>query len=72
MKKPTSPVIWNEISVTVGEIKVTGEYSVDRNDWMTVRMNGGGSKSARGGRAVDSTARIILHELYNEENRLTK
>jgi hypothetical protein len=60
--------VWR--TVTINEVEVTGSYSVDDTDWMTVRMNGGGSRYARGGPAAESVARIILHELYAEANRV--
>jgi len=36
---------------------------------MTVRMDGGGSESARGGPAAESVARIILRQLARENWR---
>ncbi len=49
--------------VQVDGMEVTGSYRVDATDWMTVRMDGGGSTSARGGRDAEGVARMILHEL---------
>lgn len=69
MKKPTRPILWIPISTKIGQVEVKGEYSMDKDDFMTVRLNGGGSKSARGGPAAESVARIILGELFRESDR---
>ncbi|MTV41679.1 hypothetical protein [Duganella radicis] len=69
MKRKTQPVMWYDISVSVGGQEVSGSYSVDSTDWMTVRMNGGGSKSARGGPGAEGVARLILCELFAESKR---
>jgi len=54
MKRQNTPAYWNDISVTIDGHEIAGSYSVDKTDWMTVRMNGGGSKSTRGGPAAAS------------------
>lgn len=69
VKRQNTPKNWIDIATTVNGVEVTGAYSLDKDDWMTVKMNGGGSKSARGGLAAESVARIILGELYAEANR---
>jgi hypothetical protein len=71
-KQPNAPIDWTKIDVTIDGIEVTGSYSVDSTDWMTVRMTGGGSKSAHGGPAAASVARIMLFELYAEANPTKK
>lgn len=71
-KRQNVPTHWTDISVAIDGVDVRGSYSVDRSDWMTVRMTGGGSKGARGGPAADSVAHIILSELYAEANRTKK
>jgi hypothetical protein len=63
---------WTDIAVTIDGIEVTGSFSVDSTDWMTVRMTEGGSKSAHGGPAAGSVARLILCELYAEANPAKK
>lgn len=68
VKRQNAPTHWNDIAVTINGVEVTGSYSVDKTDWMTVRMNGGGSKPARGGPAAESVACLILRELYAEAN----
>jgi hypothetical protein len=68
-KRQSGPVQWNDISITVGGVEVAGSYNVDRTDWMTVRLAGGGSKSARGGPAAEGVARLMLGELYAESIR---
>ena len=72
MKRQNAPSHWNDIATAVDDVEVTGSYSVDKTDWMTVRMSGGGSKSARGGPAAESVACMILGELYREANRAKK
>ncbi|WP_107708202.1 MULTISPECIES: hypothetical protein [unclassified Paraburkholderia] len=69
MKRQRTPRNWIEITALVNSVDVTGAYSVDNDDVMTVRMNGGGSKIARGGPAAESIARMILGELYREAHR---
>ncbi|KAA0998629.1 hypothetical protein FVF58_43680 [Paraburkholderia panacisoli] len=69
MKRQNTPKNWIDIAITVSGVEVTGSYTLDKDEWMTVRMNGGGSKPARGGLAADSVARMILGELYAEANR---
>lgn len=69
MKRQRTPRNWIEIAALINNVDVTGAYSVDNDDVMTVRMNGGGSKIARGGPAAESVARMILGELYREANR---
>ncbi len=69
MKRENTPKNWIDIAITINGAQVTGSYHVDKDDWMTVRMNGGGSKPARGGLAAESVARIILGELYAEANQ---
>ena len=71
-KRQSAPTHWTDISITIGGVEVTGSYSVDMTDWMTVRMTGGGTKSARGGPAAESVARLILGELYAEAHRAKK
>lgn len=53
----------------IGQVEVTGEYALDDGGFMTVRLPGGGSKSAKGGPAAESIARIILGELFRESGR---
>lgn len=66
VKNRIVPPTWQEISITGTDgTVVKGSFSVDRNDWMTVRMAGGGSKGARGGPAAESVACLILAELYD-------
>ena len=72
MKRQNTPAYWNDISVTIDGHEIAGSYSVDKTDWMTVRMNGGGSKSTRGGPAAASTARLILCDLYAEAKQTTR
>jgi hypothetical protein len=69
VKRQRTPRNWIDITATVNDVDVTGAYSLDNDDVMTVRMNGGGSKIARGGPAAESVARMILGELYREANR---
>jgi hypothetical protein len=71
-KQQHIPIRWTDIMVTVDGIEVSGSYSADKTDWMTVRMVGGGSKSARGGRAASSVARLMLCELYAEAEQAQK
>jgi len=63
------PMFWSTIKIVVNGVAVTGAYSVDNNDLMTVRMDGGGTKIAQGGRAAEGTAKLILGELFNESSR---
>ena len=67
--KNKRPVDWIPITWTdpAGNV-IKGAYSIDKTDWMTVRMEGGGEKSARGGPAASSVARIMLGELFREKN----
>lgn len=60
---------WNSIFIVIGDVTVTGSYWVDKTDWMTVRLDGGGSKSSRGGPAAESVARMMLGELHAEAKR---
>jgi hypothetical protein len=69
MKKSNKPIFWNPISTMIGQVEVTGEYALDGDGFMTVRLPGGGSKSAKGGPAAESVARIILGELFREYGR---
>ncbi|MGF6970726.1 hypothetical protein OKW43_007821 [Paraburkholderia sp. WC7.3g] len=69
VKRQNTPKNWIDIAITINGVQVTGSYSLDKDDWMMVRMNGGGSKPARGGLAAESVARIIFGELYAEANR---
>lgn len=69
MSKHKEPIFWYPIKVTVAGTEVSGSYSIDKNDWMTVRMDGGGTKSAQGGLAAEGTAKLILTELYSELHR---
>lgn len=64
MPKHIDPIFWNSIQIVVDGVEVTGTYSIDSKDWMTVRMDGGGSTQSYGGPAADSTARLILSELF--------
>lgn len=59
---------WSKISVVVDGVEVTGSYRIGAKDLMTVKMDGGGSKSAQGGPAAESVARVILHELAREKS----
>ncbi|SFT82799.1 hypothetical protein [Paraburkholderia aspalathi] len=68
-KQQNVPTHWIDMTVTVDGVEVAGSYSVDKTDWMTVRMIGGGSKSAHGGPVAASVARLMLCELYTEANR---
>ena len=69
MAKHKEPAFWSPIKVVVNGIEVKGSYSVDSSDWMTVRMDGGGAKSAHGGPAAESVARLMLTELFNESSQ---
>lgn len=69
MVKKTESGEWKDISIECGGSVVYGGYRIDAKDWMTVRMIGGGSKSARGGPAAEGVARLILGELFAESNR---
>jgi len=69
MAKHKDPVFWSPIKVVVNGVEVTGAYSVDNSDWMTVRMDGGGTKSAHGGPAAEGVARLILTELFNQQSQ---
>jgi hypothetical protein len=70
VKKRTTPPSWQDISITAADgTVVKGSFSVDRSDWMTVRMTGGGSKGARGGPAAETVACLILAELYDAATR---
>ena len=60
MKRANRTIFWHSISTMIGGVAVMGEYAVDQDGFMTVRLNGGGSKSAKGGPAAESVARIIL------------
>jgi hypothetical protein len=66
MSKQTKQVFWTPISTTVREVEVSGEYYLDGDGFITVRLPGVGSRSARGGPAAESIARIVLGELYRE------
>ena len=61
--------IWNPITIIVEGKTISGSYSINKNDWMTVRMDGGGSKSARGGPGAKGIARLILRELFDEAEK---
>jgi hypothetical protein len=50
----------------IGLVEVVGQYALDEDGFMTVRLQGGSSKSAKGGPAAESVARIILGELFRE------
>lgn len=69
MKKSNRAIFWNPISTMVGQVEVVGEYTLDADGFMAVRMQGGGSKSAKGGPAAESIARIILGELFRESGQ---
>lgn len=69
MPKRNEPMYWSNIKTVVGGVEITGTYSVDKTDWMTVRMDGGGTKHARGGPAAEGVAQIMLSELYAESIR---
>lgn len=66
MPKHKEPTFWSPIKVVSNGAEVTGAYSIDKTGWMTVRMDGGGTKSARGGPAAESVARLMLSGLFNE------
>lgn len=70
MKKEKRPVEWIPITWAdpSGNV-VKGAYSIDKTDWMTVRMEGGGERSARGGPAASSVASIMLGELFREKDQ---
>jgi len=53
----------------IGQVEVVGEYALDGDGFMTVRLPGYGSKSAKGGPAPESIARIILGEIFRESGR---
>lgn len=69
MAKQKEPAVWNPIKVVVAGTEVSGSYSIDKSDWMTVRMAGGGTKSARGGPAAEAVAKIMLTELFSESRK---
>jgi hypothetical protein len=70
VKKRTVLPTWQDISITATDgTVVKGSFSVDRSDWMAVRMAGGRSKGARGGPAAESVACLILAELYDAATR---
>lgn len=69
MAKQKEPTFWSPIKVVINGIEVKGSYSVDNTDWMTVRMDGGGAKRARGGPAAEGVARLMLSELFNESSQ---
>lgn len=66
MRAKSAASEWKQIMIEVHGKQVIGSYSVDTSDWMTVRLDGGGSKYARGGPAAESVARLILSELHSE------
>lgn len=45
-------------------------YLTSEDGYMIVRLNGGGSKSAKGEPAAESVVKIILGELYKESGRV--
>jgi hypothetical protein len=69
MAKHKEPTLWSPIKVVVDGIEVKGSYSVDNTDWMTVRMDGGGTKSAHGGPGAEGVARLMLTELLNRPSQ---
>ena len=69
MAKHKEPVVWHPIKVIIAGTEISGSYSIDQSDWMTVRMDGGGTKSARGGPAAEGVAKLILTELFSESRR---
>ena len=69
MAKHKEPVSWSPIKVVVCGTEVAGAYSIDNGDWMTVRMDGGGTKSTHGGPAAEGVAKLIVTELFNESHQ---
>jgi hypothetical protein len=69
MAKHKEQVSWSPIKVVVCGTEVAGAYSIDKSDLMTVRMDGGGTKSARGGLAAEGVARLMLGELFKESHQ---
>lgn len=70
MKKKKAPLQWNPISWTSPDGTVfNGAYALEGRDLMTVRLDGGGQKSARSGPAAAGVAKIILGELVRENRR---
>jgi hypothetical protein len=68
MPKRNESTNWRAIKIVVDGVEVTGTYSVDGSDLMTVQMDGGGTKRARGGPAAEGVAMVILGELYKARN----
>lgn len=66
MARHKERIVWHPIRVVVAGVEVSGSYSIDKNDWMTVRMDRGGTKSARGGPAAEGIAMLLLTELFSE------
>jgi len=69
MAKHKEPTVWHPIKMVVAGTEVSGFYNIDKSDWMTVRMDGGGTKSARGGLAAEGVAKLMLTELFGESRR---
>ena len=69
MAKHKESLSWSPIKVVVCGAEAAGAYSIDKSDWMTVRMDGGGTKNARGGLAAEGVARLMLGELFNESHQ---
>ena len=68
MGKSAVEPAWADVSTASEGVELTGRYLVDGTGWMTVRLDGGGSKSARAGLAPEGTARLILWELHRERS----
>lgn len=68
MSKYRAPIEWNKISIDIDGTQVTGTYSVDKSDFMTVRMDGGGTKQTHAGLAAEGTAKLMLSELFRERS----
>ncbi len=45
MKRQNTPKYWIDIAVTIDGVDVTGSYSLEKEDWMTVKMKGGQLKA---------------------------
>lgn len=61
MAKHKEPVSWSPIKVSIDGVEMTGSYSIDNGGWMTVRMDGSGTKSAHGGPAARRRCETDAH-----------